>query len=84
MGVWRNPHFHPLGNKGVGQIIIDAGVQWRVLGFHSDDRTEFTVVLVCRHDGPKYYPADSKATAESRMIAIKNGSAMRLLCDPPS
>lgn len=81
---WRNPYFHPLGNKGIGQIILKTDVQWRVLGFHSADRTEFTVVYTCYHKGDVYTPRDAQMTAETRMNEILGDLTRRKPCVPPS
>lgn len=81
--VWGDPYFHGLGGNGLEQIIIKTDVQWRIVGYRSEDLKEFTVVSVCYHKDRQYYPKDAEATAERIMNEIKEGTSERIPCEPP-
>jgi hypothetical protein len=75
-GSWGIPHYKPLKGKalkGLGEIIVGAGVEWRLIGHRDQSLDSFTVLIICNHKSQIYKPADAFETAAARWKEMRNG-----------
>jgi hypothetical protein len=79
---WKMPWADTLGD-GLIEVRLSGKVKWRVLGYYSDVRVEFVVVLVCNHKQNVYAPKDAIPTAKKRMRDIKAGKQRTIICVRP-
>ena|ERR1700733_383181 len=80
---WGEPHSKAIDD--FVEVILKTKVQHRLLGCYWPLRTRFsfTFVLACTHNGKKYDPRDSFATAGRRIRELKNGSTWMRRCVRP-
>lgn len=75
-GHWKVPHYKPLqgGNyTGLGEIIISAGVEWRLLGRRDIATDAYLVLIICNHKGRVYTPKNALKTAAARWKEVQQG-----------
>ena len=85
-GTWERPHFKALHGKkykGLSEIIVGSGVEWRLIGNRNSGEDTFTIVMICNHKGAVYKPTDALDTAAERWKEMQDGLLGIELDDPP-
>lgn len=75
-GYWQMPHFKPLRGKeykGLGEIRIGSGVEWRIIGHRDAALDTFFVLTICNHKGRVYKPVDALGQAALRLKEVNDG-----------
>lgn len=75
-GHWGKPHFKRLKGKhlkGLSEIIVGSGVEWRLIGHWDSAASTFTLTMICNHKDRVYKPTDAFEVAMDRWKAMKNG-----------
>jgi hypothetical protein len=85
-GHWLKPHFKSLQGKhlkGLGEIVIGSGVQWRLFGHRDVAQDTFTLLVICNHKDGVYKPVNAFDTAIERWKEMQKGLDGIVLNDHP-